>query len=134
MDTVRSCSPVTFMSNMLYACSILYKMKLPFIIAMNKVLSLFILVDLWISYDSPSSINLIPAQAGKKTVGLALHYTSPSQTSVVFPPTGSQPWKGRRAPRLCCSRRRATVLYLHRAEQNKDLCYFCIYSHACVSK
>jgi len=38
VDTVRSCSPVTFMSNMLYACSILYKMKLPFIIAMNKVL------------------------------------------------------------------------------------------------
>jgi len=37
MDIVRSCSPVTFMSNMLYACSILYKMKLPFIIAMNKV-------------------------------------------------------------------------------------------------
>jgi len=37
MDTVRSCSPVTFMSNMLYACSILYKMRLPFIIAMNKV-------------------------------------------------------------------------------------------------
>jgi len=40
MDIVRSCSPVTFMSNMLYACSILYKMKLPFIIAMNKVRSI----------------------------------------------------------------------------------------------
>ena len=37
MDTVRSSNPVTFMSNMLYACSILYKTKLPFIIAMNKV-------------------------------------------------------------------------------------------------
>lgn len=36
MDTVRSTNPVTFMSNMLYACSILYKTKLPFIIAMNK--------------------------------------------------------------------------------------------------
>jgi len=36
MDTVRSTSPVTFMSNMLYACSILYKTKLPFIVAMNK--------------------------------------------------------------------------------------------------
>lgn len=36
MDTVRSVNPVTFMSNMLYACSILYKMKLPFIVAMNK--------------------------------------------------------------------------------------------------
>ena len=37
MDTVRSTSPVTFMSNMLYACSILYKFKLPFILAMNKI-------------------------------------------------------------------------------------------------
>lgn len=37
MDTVRSTSPVTFMSNMLYACSILYKTKLPFIVAMNKI-------------------------------------------------------------------------------------------------
>lgn len=37
MDTVRSTSPQTFMSNMLYACSILYKYKLPFIIAMNKI-------------------------------------------------------------------------------------------------
>lgn len=36
MDTVRSTNPVTFMSNMLYACSILYKTKLPFVIAMNK--------------------------------------------------------------------------------------------------
>jgi len=37
MDTVRSTNPVTFMSNMLYACSILYKTKLPFVIAMNKI-------------------------------------------------------------------------------------------------
>lgn len=37
MDMVRSTNPVTFMSNMLYACSILYRTKLPFIIAMNKV-------------------------------------------------------------------------------------------------
>ncbi|XP_008308079.1 GPN-loop GTPase 1 [Cynoglossus semilaevis] len=36
MDTPRSVNPITFMSNMLYACSILYKTKLPFIIAMNK--------------------------------------------------------------------------------------------------
>lgn len=36
MDTVRSVNPVTFMSNMLYACSILYKTKLPFIVVMNK--------------------------------------------------------------------------------------------------
>ncbi|RVE46613.1 hypothetical protein evm_008746 [Chilo suppressalis] len=36
MDTVRSVSPVTFMSNMLYACSILYKTRLPFVVVMNK--------------------------------------------------------------------------------------------------
>ncbi|XP_069461537.1 GPN-loop GTPase 1 [Ambystoma mexicanum] len=36
MDTSRSTNPVTFMSNMLYACSIMYKTKLPFIVAMNK--------------------------------------------------------------------------------------------------
>ncbi|KAI4484608.1 hypothetical protein M0804_007174 [Polistes exclamans] len=37
LDTARSVNPVTFMSNMLYACSILYKTKLPFIVAMNKI-------------------------------------------------------------------------------------------------
>lgn len=37
MDIVRSENPVTFMSNMLYACSILYKTKLPFVVVMNKV-------------------------------------------------------------------------------------------------
>lgn len=36
MDTPRSTNPITFMSNMLYACSIMYKSKLPFIIVMNK--------------------------------------------------------------------------------------------------
>lgn len=40
MDTSRSINPVTFMSNMLYACSIMYKAKLPFIVAMNKVIHL----------------------------------------------------------------------------------------------
>lgn len=37
MDVVRSASPTTFMSNMLYACSILYKTRLPFIVVMNKI-------------------------------------------------------------------------------------------------
>ncbi|XP_064121540.1 GPN-loop GTPase 1-like [Macrobrachium nipponense] len=37
LDVVRSANPQTFMSNMLYACSILYKYKLPFVIAMNKI-------------------------------------------------------------------------------------------------
>lgn len=36
MDIVSSAKPVTFMSNMLYACSILYKTKLPFIVVLNK--------------------------------------------------------------------------------------------------
>ena len=37
VDTPRTTSPTTFMSNMLYACSILYRMRLPFVIAFNKV-------------------------------------------------------------------------------------------------
>ncbi|RKP13727.1 GPN-loop GTPase [Piptocephalis cylindrospora] len=37
VDTPRSASPATFISNMLYACSIMYKTKLPFILAFNKV-------------------------------------------------------------------------------------------------
>ncbi|KAF8394698.1 hypothetical protein HHK36_020915 [Tetracentron sinense] len=36
VDTPRSASPVTFMSNMLYACSILYKTWLPLVLAFNK--------------------------------------------------------------------------------------------------
>jgi GPN-loop GTPase len=37
IDTPRTTDCTTFMSNMLYACSILYKMKLPFVIAFNKI-------------------------------------------------------------------------------------------------
>lgn len=36
VDTPRSESPSTFMSNMLYACNILYKTRLPLILAFNK--------------------------------------------------------------------------------------------------
>jgi len=36
VDTPRTTSPTTFMSNMLYACSILYKSKLPLVVAFNK--------------------------------------------------------------------------------------------------
>lgn len=36
IDTPRTRSPVTFMSNMLYACSILYKTRLPFVVVFNK--------------------------------------------------------------------------------------------------
>ncbi|TGZ63085.1 hypothetical protein CRM22_007081 [Opisthorchis felineus] len=36
MDTPRSHNPVTFMSNMLYACSVLYRMQLPFLVVLNK--------------------------------------------------------------------------------------------------
>jgi GTPase SAR1 family protein len=37
IDTPRTTSPATFMSNMLYACSILYKTRLPFVLVFNKV-------------------------------------------------------------------------------------------------
>ncbi|CAL4934987.1 unnamed protein product [Urochloa decumbens] len=37
VDTPRSTSPITFMSNMLYACSILYKTRLPLVLTFNKV-------------------------------------------------------------------------------------------------
>ncbi|KAI5389710.1 hypothetical protein KIW84_075127 [Lathyrus oleraceus] len=37
VDTPRAKNPTTFMSNMLYACSILYKTRLPVIWAFNKV-------------------------------------------------------------------------------------------------
>lgn len=36
VDTPRSASPATFMSNMLYACIILYKTMLPVVLAFNK--------------------------------------------------------------------------------------------------
>lgn len=36
IDTPRTASTATFMSNMLYACSILYKTKLPMILVFNK--------------------------------------------------------------------------------------------------
>lgn len=36
IDTPRTMAPATFMSNMLYACSILYKTRLPFILVFNK--------------------------------------------------------------------------------------------------
>ncbi|KAJ0763662.1 putative GPN-loop GTPase, P-loop containing nucleoside triphosphate hydrolase [Helianthus annuus] len=36
VDTPRSESPNTFMSNMLYACSILYKTRLPMVLVFNK--------------------------------------------------------------------------------------------------
>lgn len=36
MDATRCISPATFMSNMLYACSILYKTRLPFVLCFNK--------------------------------------------------------------------------------------------------
>eukprot|EP01084_Bolivina_argentea_P130898 231083_1 len=37
IDTPRCMDPITFMSNMTYACSILYKTKLPFLIVFNKI-------------------------------------------------------------------------------------------------
>jgi GTPase SAR1 family protein len=37
VDTPRSQSPATFCSNMLYACSVMYRTKLPMVIAFNKI-------------------------------------------------------------------------------------------------
>ncbi|KAJ1450074.1 hypothetical protein M885DRAFT_622014 [Pelagophyceae sp. CCMP2097] len=37
VDTPRTLGPATFMSNMVYACSILHKLRLPLIAAFNKV-------------------------------------------------------------------------------------------------
>ena len=55
MDTARSVNPVTFMSNMLYACSILYKTKLPFVVVMNKVsyswLSFWLFICIYVVYN-----------------------------------------------------------------------------------
>jgi GTPase Era involved in 16S rRNA processing len=36
IDTPRTASPITFMSNMTYACSIMYRTKLPMILVFNK--------------------------------------------------------------------------------------------------
>ena len=43
---------------------------------------------------SPSSINLVPAQAGKVTVGLASHWPCITDISG-SPPMCSRPWRGR---------------------------------------
>lgn len=37
LDTPRNMNPVTFMSNMSYACSIMYKCRLPFLLVFNKI-------------------------------------------------------------------------------------------------
>ncbi|KAK1866133.1 hypothetical protein I4F81_008653 [Pyropia yezoensis] len=37
VDTQRASSPMTFVSNMLYACSVLYKTRLPLVVVWNKV-------------------------------------------------------------------------------------------------
>ncbi|CAD7975871.1 unnamed protein product [Amoebophrya sp. A25] len=49
LDSARCTRPVTFMSNMLYACSILYKFQLPFVLSFNKcdVLNCSFVRDLW---------------------------------------------------------------------------------------
>jgi GPN-loop GTPase len=36
-DTTRCTSPTTFMSNMLYACSVLFKSRLPIVSVFNKI-------------------------------------------------------------------------------------------------
>lgn len=36
-DLISNVNPITFISNMTYACSILYKTKLPLVVTLNKV-------------------------------------------------------------------------------------------------
>eukprot|EP00768_Dysnectes_brevis_P002184 gnl/Dysnectes_brevis/1696_a1928_2435.p1 GENE.gnl/Dysnectes_brevis/1696_a1928_2435~~gnl/Dysnectes_brevis/1696_a1928_2435.p1 ORF type:complete len:346 (+),score=54.43 gnl/Dysnectes_brevis/1696_a1928_2435:26-1063(+) len=36
VDSIRASTPVTFVSNMLYACSILYRMQVPMVVVLNK--------------------------------------------------------------------------------------------------
>eukprot|EP01130_Rhizamoeba_saxonica_P012473 TRINITY_DN5261_c0_g1_i1.p1 TRINITY_DN5261_c0_g1~~TRINITY_DN5261_c0_g1_i1.p1 ORF type:complete len:324 (-),score=83.56 TRINITY_DN5261_c0_g1_i1:166-1032(-) len=50
VDTPRSANPITFMSNMLYACSLLYKSRLPLIIVFSKtdILNHSFIID-WMS-------------------------------------------------------------------------------------
>ncbi|ORZ33403.1 hypothetical protein BCR44DRAFT_1493496 [Catenaria anguillulae PL171] len=54
VDTPRTGNPATFMSNMLYACSILYRTRLPFIVLFNKadVLDCDFAIDWMKDYDA----------------------------------------------------------------------------------
>lgn len=45
----RCNSPTTFMSNMLYASSVLYKSSLPMVIVFNKVLQLLLVLKMIVS-------------------------------------------------------------------------------------
>ncbi len=42
-DLISNVNPITFISNMTYACSILYKTKLPLVVTLNKVELLLLL-------------------------------------------------------------------------------------------
>ncbi|EAN34339.2 GPN-loop GTPase 1 [Theileria parva strain Muguga] len=37
IDTTRSQNPITFMTNMIYSCSVMYKCQLPFVASFNKI-------------------------------------------------------------------------------------------------
>uniref|UniRef100_A0A8C4QKE4 GPN-loop GTPase n=1 Tax=Eptatretus burgeri TaxID=7764 RepID=A0A8C4QKE4_EPTBU len=66
LDTARCTSPITFTSNMLSACSILYKTKLPFILAMNKtdVVSHDFAVEWMTDFESLGDVLSAPGDAG----------------------------------------------------------------------
>ena len=71
MDTARCVNPVTFMSNMLYACSIMYRTKLPFIVVLNKVRRLdenYVGNSPWFGIKHPTNnvkIHFVPIIGGK---------------------------------------------------------------------
>uniref|UniRef100_UPI00358F61E7 GPN-loop GTPase 1 isoform X2 n=1 Tax=Myxine glutinosa TaxID=7769 RepID=UPI00358F61E7 len=66
LDTARCTSPITFTSNMLSACSILYKTKLPFILAMNKtdVVSHDFAIEWMTDFESLGDVLSAPGDAG----------------------------------------------------------------------
>ena len=80
IDTPRCVSPVTFVSNMLYACSIMYKSRLPFVLAFNKidVISHQFAID-WMSDYDGSVIIFCSSTAAGYTITTLQHYNDASR-------------------------------------------------------